>query len=201
MDLEATLPKPIAMAAVIDQARRNLSTLLAVDTVPDLMVFVDRHYQQGVRTEPGRCLDAAGLAATVIGGPIPADETGLSAFEIDVPATGDGVWLMVIDVDDELGGCRSDWRAVFSPYRTCVGVAVANALALAVAQLADGEYLDEEIRMLRPQVHDPGEVINHSRLPEPGSDFAAQCEKYLRQFPDLNGWPRTRSFPTGPAVS
>jgi hypothetical protein len=116
-------------------------------------------------------------------------------FEIDVPATGDGVRLMVADYHHEqFGELRGYRHAVFSPYRTCVGVAVATGLALAAAQLACGEYLDEQIRMLRPQVHEPGQVINRTRLPQGSGDFAAQCEKYLRQFPDLNGWPQDCSM-------
>jgi len=48
--------------------------------------------------------------------------------------------------------------------------------------------------MLRPGVREPGQAINRTRLPEGSGDFAAQCEKYLRQFPDLNGWPQDRSM-------
>lgn len=198
VDLEATLHTPVTLAALLDRARTILSGLLGITTVPDLGVFVDRRYQQGKRIGPGRCLDAAGLAATVIGDPIApdgADGAGSIHFEIDVPATGDGVRLMVIDFHDEqFGKSSGPQHAVFSPYRTCVGVAVAAGLALAAAQLAHGEYLDEEIRMLRPGVHEPSQVINRTRLPEGNSDFAAQCERYLRQFPDLNGWPQVRSM-------
>lgn len=197
VDLEATLREPVTLAALIERAYAVLSDLLGIITVPNLAVFVDRRYQKGIRVVPGRCLGAAELAATVIGGPIAQDVTGLSGsihFEIDVRATGDGVRLMVLDYHDEhFGEFRGYRHAVFSPCRTCVGVTVATGLALAAAQLACGEYLDEEIRMLRPEARVPGQVIDRTRLPEGSGDFAAQCEKYLRQFPDLNGWPRDRS--------
>jgi hypothetical protein len=175
VDLEATLRKPITLAAMREQARTILSDLLGAATVPDLAIFADRQYRQGVRTDPGRCLDAAELTATAIGGPIAPDETGVSAsidFEIDVPATG----------------------ALYSAPVGRVGVTVAIGLTLAVAQLADGDYLDEQIRMLRPEVREPMQVISRTRLPEDASEFTTQCEKYLRQFPSLNGWPRDCSM-------
>lgn len=78
VDLRATLRKPITLAEVLEQARTILSALLGMITVPGLAAFADRRYQQGTRTDPGHCLDAADLAATVIGDPIPPDETGLS---------------------------------------------------------------------------------------------------------------------------
>lgn len=197
VDLAATLRQPITLAAMLERTRTILSDLLGIARVPDLEIFVDRQYQQGVRTTPGRCLDAAELAAAVIGDPIAPDATDLddgAHFEIDVPTTGDQVRLMVIDLhDEEFGEDRLHRHALFSPCRSCVGVAVATCLALAVAQLARGEYLDDEICMLRPGVRETDRVIDRTRLSEGGSDFAAQCEKYLRQFPDLNGWPPARS--------
>ncbi|MEV7553117.1 hypothetical protein AB0N89_26200 [Amycolatopsis sp. NPDC089917] len=201
VDLEATLRQPITLAAMIEQTRTTLSDLLGVTDVPDLEVFADRQYRQGARTDPGRRLDAAGLAAAVIGDPIAPGESGLSGgvhFEIDVPATGDGVSLMVIDHRHEQFGEYRHRCAVFSPDRTCVGVVVATGLALAAARLARGEYLDEEIRMVRPGLTEPDQVVDQTRLAEGGSDFAARCETYLRQFPGLGGWPRDRSIPLTP---
>ncbi|WP_157239064.1 hypothetical protein [Catenuloplanes japonicus] len=74
--------------------------------------------------------------------------------------------------------------AVFSPYRTWVGVTVAVGLALATARLAGGRYVDEQIGMLTggPD-HEPDQVIHRTRLRrEPGDGFPARCEAYLRQF-------------------
>jgi hypothetical protein len=82
-----------------------------------------------------------------LGEPIAQDEAGLAGsvhLEIDVPATGDGVRLMVIDFKHEqFGELRGHRVAVFSPYRTCVSVAVAVGLALAAAELGrgGGQYL------------------------------------------------------------
>lgn len=189
---------PVTLAATLGRTRVILSDLLAIVSVPDLTVFAGRQYQRGARTGPGRRLDAAELAATVIGDPIAPGEAGVHAsthFEIDVPATGDGVRLMVVDYHDEQSGDLTGHRhAVISPYRTCVAVTLAAALALAMAELAQGDYLDEQVRMLRPGAHLPGEVIDRTRLAGGSGDFAARCEKYLRQFPHLNGWPQNRSM-------
>jgi len=79
-------------------------------------------------------------------------------------------------------------------HRTCVGVALATGLAVATARLAAGRYVDEQIGMLTGAEHEPDHVIRRTRLSERGDDFALQCEKYLRQFPHLNGWPEARSM-------
>jgi hypothetical protein len=186
VDLEATLDRPVALGAVLSEARKVLSDVLNT-AVPGLVVFVDREYWQGERVGLGRRLDTAELRDLVIGGPIPA---GSVHFEIEVPDTGDGVALMVFDEQAHqvgLGRC-----AVFSPYRTCVGVVVAAGLALATARLAAGRYVDEDIGMLAEPEHDPDRVIDRTRLSGSG-DFVVQCERYLRQFPRLNGWPQDRS--------
>lgn len=202
VDLAATVRVPTTLAAVVDRARGVLSTLLDLPTVPDLVIVVDRPHQQGARTGPDRRPDVVNLGATVIGHPMAPDGTGAAGVpvKIDVPATGDGVRLMEIDLHDpEFGAFDDDRRAVVSPGRTCVGVTMATGVALAVAQLARGEFLDDEIRMLRPAVRDPDQVIGRTRLRGAEGDFAARCEEYLRQFPDLGGWPRDRSTAWPPA--
>lgn len=45
--------------------------------------------------------------------------TGAVFFEIDVPATGDGVHRML--TDDRWDGDEEERNAVFSPYRTLCG--------------------------------------------------------------------------------
>jgi hypothetical protein len=187
VDLEATMEKAVALADVLNAAREVISVMLNVSTVPALSVFADREYQQGQRVVQGRQLEAAEQADIMIGIPLPE---GAVHFEIDLPETGDGAWLMVIDGVAERWG--SGREAVFSPYRTCVGVTLATGLALATAQLAEGRYIDEQIGMLSGR-YEPGQVIGRTRLPERGNDFAIQCEKYVRQFSHLNGWPENRS--------
>ncbi len=190
MDLEATLDRPIRLGAALSEARQVLSDVLNA-AMPGLVVFVDREYRQGERVGLGRRLDPAELRDLVIGGPIPA---GAVHFEIEVPDTGDGVCLMVFDEQaHQVGPGRC---AVFSPYRTCVGVVVAAGLALAVARLSGGTYVDEDIGMLTEPEHDPDRVIHRTRLSSSG-DFVVQCERYLRQFPHLGGWPRDRSMHGG----
>jgi hypothetical protein len=187
VSLEASMYKPITLAAVIDQTRDILSGLLGLATMPELVVVADRQYDDGVRTDPGHRLDAAELGGTVIGDPIPPDELGLSGsvhYEIDVPATGDGVGLTVMDFHhEEFAELRGYRHAMLDPYRTSVSKTVATGVALAVAQLADGEIVDDQIGRFIPRVSDPGQIIDLTRLPEPGTDFTTQCETYMRQFP------------------
>ena len=45
VDLTATLPRPITLAAMLDQGRRTLSDLLAITAIPKLQVFADRRDQ------------------------------------------------------------------------------------------------------------------------------------------------------------
>ena len=182
------MEKAVALADVLSEARKILSVLLNVAAVPELVVFADREYQQGRRIGQGRRLETAEQAEIIIGVPL---SEGVVDFEIDLPRTGDGVWLMV--VDEETAGWGNGRDAVFSPSRTCVGVALASGLALATARLAEGRYIDEQIGMIGGQ-HDPDQVISRTRLPGSGDDFAIQCERYLRQFSHLNCWPEDRSM-------
>jgi hypothetical protein len=193
VELVASLGKPVTLDAVLRSGRQVVSDLLGA-AAPDLVVFADRRYHQGERTDDGRRLTTAELKETVVGNRIPPAADGLVGslhFDIDVPATGDGVFLMVVDHQGD--GLDDGRHAVFTPYRTCVGVAVAVSLALATAGLAGGRYVDEQIGMVTPAEDEPDEVINRTRLAERGQDFAFQCERYLRQFPHLNGWPRDRA--------
>jgi hypothetical protein len=158
VSLEASMYKPITLAAMIDQTRHILSGLLGLATMPELVVVADRKYNDGVRTDPGHRLDAAELARTVIGDPIPPNELGLYGsvhYEIDVPATGDGVRLAVMDLHhEEFAELRGYRHAELDPYRTSASQTVATglAVALAVAQLADGEIVDDQIGRFAPPV-------------------------------------------------
>jgi hypothetical protein len=195
VDLGATLGKSITLGAVVDESHAILAALLGVAAVPDLAVFVDREYDRGVRVGPGRRLGVTELAATIVGDPIAPEPNGMSGsvhFEVDLPSTGDGVFFTVIDHTGEAADGHR--HVVLSPNRTCVGVVLATSLALAAALRSNGDYVDDEIRMLRPPVRDPVEVIGRTRLSGVGNDFAARCEQYLRQFPGLGGWPPDRSM-------
>lgn len=84
-------------------------------------------------------------------------------------------------------------EAVVSPTRTCVGVVLATAVALGAAVAGGGEFVDMEIVMLDGVAWDPDRFIELARLPDGIGDFAARCEQFMRQFPQLGGWPRDRS--------
>lgn len=194
------MPSPVLLADVLSAARRILAELLGLDATPELSVIVDRRYDQGHRVGAGRRLDAAELLSTTIGGPIKPESEyspGSIHYEIDISGCSDGVWLMVIDHAPVAGG---EVAAVFSPYRTCVSVVVATAMTLAVADLAGGEFIDEQIQLLRPGHTDPHHVVSVTRLPQEPGDFAQRCERYLRQFPHLGGWPPTVSTPSPPGT-
>ncbi|WP_139307431.1 hypothetical protein [Micromonospora pattaloongensis] len=195
IDLEASLLRPVPLAAVLTAARSTLAELLGVDATPELSVVVDRRYEQGRRIAVGRRLGGVELLSTSIGDPITPESNGSLGsihYEIDISGCNDGVWLMVIDHAPEAGG---EVKALFSPYRTCVGVVVATAMALAVADLGGGEFIDEQIQMLRPGHTDPRHVVKVTRLPRDQGEFATRCERYLRQFPHLGDWPRDVSMP------
>lgn len=173
------------LGAVVGRARALLPALLALPGAPELVVVAGREFEQGTVVGPGRPLDDAELATIVVGDRMPDDRSDF--FHVDIPATGDGVQLMVMDHDPEV-------VAYLSPYRTCVGVVVGVGLALAVAQVSGGRYVDGDIGMVGHTGNDAGEVLARTRLREPGTDFEEQCVRYVRQFAHLNGWPRDRSM-------
>jgi hypothetical protein len=194
VDLVATLARPVTLDAVLRSGRQVLSDILGV-AAPALVAFADQQYNQGKCIDQGRMLATTQLSETVIGHRIPAAESELAAsihFKIEVPVTCDGVFVMVIDHQGDAPD--EGVHAVFSPYRTCVGVAVATSLALATARVAKGLYIDEQIQMVTSADNDPDDVLDRTRLSGKGDDFAMQCEKYLRQFRHLNGWPEDRAM-------
>lgn len=199
VDLVATMPRPVALDVLVAAAREAMADLLCLPAAPVMTVFADRRYDQGHRTDPGRRLSAADLAAQLVGGPVPAPRARRPSsrhFKFEVGETGDGAHLMVADFSElpGIGAPGDEVEAVFSPTRTCAGVVVASALALAAARHSDGIFIDAEIRMLDPMEIVPEIVITRTALAERGTDFATQCERYMRQFGRLNGWPRDVSL-------
>lgn len=171
-----------------------MAELLGVHSVPELSIAADSRYEQGRRVTIGRQLSWAELDSTTIGEPLEPEsdtEPGSLHYDIDISGCHDGLWLMVIDHQPEYG---SEIEAVFSPYRTCVSVVVATALALTVAELAGGKFTDE-IHMLQPHSSDPRHVITTTHLPRTVHEFPAACERWLRQFPNLRDWPSNVSMP------
>ncbi|MFD6680806.1 hypothetical protein [Micromonospora parva] len=194
VDLEATVARPISLAELVTAARATLAELLGITTTPELSVVTDRRYEQGRRVDSGRRLDAAEMRTTTIGDRIDRNPDGMPGavhLEVDVAGFEDRVWLLVIDHEPETD---SGPDAVFSPYRTCVSVVVALAMALAVADLTGGQFTDDQIQLLRPSRPDPRQMVTATRLPPEPGEFAERCESYLRQFAHLRGWPPDASM-------
>lgn len=180
------------MAALIGGAEGILCELLGGCPCPALTVHVDRRYEHGVRIEEGRRLSAGELDTVVVGADLVGPEYARFGprYEIEVNNTGDGMWLVVGGFTDDLG---ERVEAICSPYRTCVGVVVATAVALAAAECGGGAFVDIEVAMLRPPVEDPREAVASMRLTDPGTGFVSQCARFMRQFEHLNGWPADAS--------
>jgi hypothetical protein len=104
-------------------------------------------------------------------------------FDVRLVGCGDLAWLNVCEFEGVV-------EAVFSPSRTCVGVVLATALSLAIAERARGDFVDNQIRMLDPGVSDPEAFVERTKLAEEGTDLDAQCELFMRQFARLEGWPQ-----------
>lgn len=193
VDVVGTMRRPVGLGVLVETAQRMLARLLGMEGAPSIEVFADRRYEEGRRVDAGHRLTGEALEAVLIGNHLPGPvlERPTLHFEFEIPETGDGVWLMVIDHSEQPA---EPVDAIFSPCRTCAGVVLATVLALAAAEQGGGEFLDEEIRMLRPPITDPRQVIEHTRLQDERDDFAARCRRYMRQFPQLGGWPRDASM-------
>jgi hypothetical protein len=78
-----------------------------------------------------------------------------------------------------------------------VSVDVAGVLArpvsLGAAIASGGEFIDDEIIMLDGIRWDPARFIELAGLAAGAGGFAERCERFLRQFPQLEGWPAARS--------
>ncbi|WP_143228342.1 hypothetical protein [Actinomadura meyerae] len=199
MDLTATVRRPVALAQVLEAERDVLKMLLATDSLPDLVVVDGRKHERGIQVAPGHPMTAAELATVMVGEAITPGPDGVSGarfFELDVTGFEERTGIMFFDFHYDGGEDEENLpvQASVSPTRTCVGVVVAAGFALAAAIEGRGEFIDET-RMLQPPVDDPRLFIEQTRLREAGNDFATQCERFLRQFPTLAGWPPDRCIP------
>lgn len=189
VDLVGTMRTPISLDELVTAAGETLRRLLGLAAVPVIEVI-----------DGGHRLSAPELRSAVIGGHVPGplfEQSIARRFDFETPG-GDGARLMVYDRchdQDE----HDVVDACFSPQRTCTGVVVATALALAAAELGGGEFVDINIMMLEPPVSEPDQVIELTRLPDTGSDFGDRCERYLRQFANLAGWPPSATLRVPPA--
>lgn len=209
VDFVGTMHAPVPLDALVATAQETLARLLGLQALPVIDVIADRTFDQGHPVDAGRRLGAQELGAIVVGERVqgPPGE-GPDERDVDFYAAGsrDMVRLMMFDPHEHLDHeapyeKREPVEAVFSPTRTCVGVVTAAALALAAASLGDGEFVDTEVPLLQQPERDPVRMIELTRLPDRGDDFAARCERFMRQFARLNGWPRDVRLPPGPETA
>ncbi|WP_327032965.1 hypothetical protein [Micromonospora ureilytica] len=65
---------------------------------------------------------------------------------------------------------------------------------LSVADRTGGQFIDDQIQLLRPGHTHPRHMVTATRLPPEPGEFTQRCERYLRQFTHLGAWPRTVSM-------
>lgn len=193
-DIVAGLRVPISLAMLLGGGHHTLMELLGGVAVPELVLYAHpgplRHAQRG----RGRRVAGAELEQTTVGEPIAGPDNapvGSVLYEIRVP-TGDLTWLWLFD-QRMFGSGRVE--AVFTPRRSCIGVVLATSLALGAALSSGGDFVDINIMMLGPPGATAQEFLGRTRLPDPGTGFIEQCERYMRQFTNLGGWPPDVSMP------
>ena len=204
VDLVGSIRNPVPLDLLVAAARDTLTQLLGLSAAPAIEVTARRRYQRGEVVDAGHLLSEDELASELVGTHLlgPPLERSSASFDFGLRGYHDFVRLMVFDHCDPLdpGGEDNHVDAVdacFMPQRTCVGVLLATALALAAATRGDGEFVDIEISMLEPPVGDPVRVIELTKLPDAGDDFETRCVRYMRQFPNLDGWPADPSLTSG----
>jgi hypothetical protein len=170
IDLTASLPRPITLAASVDAGRTRLAHLLGLPDVPELAVLADRRYEQGRLVSTGRRLDTAELTGVSSEVDQPGAGDTWRRFDVDVVGRPDRLWLQFAYSAAETG---VEAEAVVSPCRTAVGVVVATALTIAIADLAEGNV---------PRQRDPNATTGIDE-PAPGSgcDPVAAFERRVRR--------------------
>ncbi|MEU5200561.1 hypothetical protein AB0G86_42055 [Streptomyces scabiei] len=208
VDLAGTTHTPVPLDGLVLAAEETSARLLGPTTAPVIDVIADRRIEQGRVVDEGRRLSRPERGTELIGervGGCDDERAGERDIAFLVAGHEDIVRLLVFDPGEVPGheghvaadGQREPVEAVFSPSRTCVAVVTATALAPAVADLGGGEFVDAEIRMLPSREPHPGRMIERTRLPDRGDDFAARCARFMRQFARLNGRPRAVHLPLG----
>ena len=200
VDLVAELPGRVSLAAVLDQARDVLRTLLGLDSEPPALAVSNGWRVENHWVSSGRPLSPQDLANTIIGERIPPGDGemagGSVTFWVDLAGSKDRALVRVCDLTGTPGtepSTEPRIEAVVSPARTCVGVVLATAIALGAASASGGNFIDMEIVMLDGVSWDPARFIELAHLTHGAGDLEARCEQFMRQFPRLNGWPKIRS--------
>jgi hypothetical protein len=199
VDVSSCFGGPVSLAAVVDRVADVLSALLGIDleAVPDVLV------SDGWASSEGewQALDRSVLENLIVGGPL-SQQCQELAFTIHIDDLAGAAWLMITDhADDHEPSPEIVGHA--SPQRTCVGVVLAIAVVLGIGIASGGKlHEDRQIPMadlVEEPVDDPDRFIEFTRMSASDRDddrvFGLRCERFLRQFPRLGGWPRDVSLP------
>jgi hypothetical protein len=167
--IDGSIRRPIEVSALLQHTRAVLRELLATDEVPELS-----------SNAPMVTIETTGTDI---------------AFTVCLP-TGDGAEVDTLELLDHSSDQDAEtmFVTVTSRYRveiTCVSVVLCIAIALAAADLGGGAFFDENRGIVWPLIYDPREVIAKTGLAPGDLGFLDRCERYLRQFEHLDGWPRT----------
>jgi hypothetical protein len=159
-------------------------------------LIVEREYQQGQLYSAGRALGDNELRLLTIGGSIlpgPANSIKSQFFEVEIAGYGDYAWLQIFDhsplqkfYDEQ---ALPNVEVVITPTRTSIGVVLSRCVALGVAIAGSGRVVEDDLSMFPSDFDEFETFIAEHSLKGTSENFAVRCEQFLRQFPQLHGWP------------
>jgi hypothetical protein len=175
VDFEATASKSMTVEDLVSTSGAILAELVGIDDLPPLSIVRGVKRRSGAVVRAGTPVRDPGLVRI---GPGEPDHS----LEVLDEAGADLVQLIVSDVPGA-------WRLVASPRRTGRGVVNAIALALGAAFLGDGEFIDDDLQLLGRVEPSPARFVAATKLGPEHPPSGDPYQRYLRQFPRLEGWP------------
>ena len=205
VDFTAVPRVPFRLDRVSDTTGEVLRKLTGFADPPSPIFIADVVRERGRIVAPGRRLDRANLAVITL--PSEYEDAGekplgtsLASYDVALGDLAERSWILMIGLPRLTLPTRGGTVDVLiSPTRTCVGVVMTIALALAIALESQGEFDDGEVMLLgRPGPRDPRIFIDTTQATWQPTDFIKGCTSFMRQFPALQGWPPDASLPLEP---
>jgi hypothetical protein len=207
VDFSAVPRVPVRLDRVSDTTSEVLRKLTGFADPPSPVFIADVVRDGGRVVSQGRRLVRADLEAITL--PSEYENVGerllgtrLGSYDYDVMLEGlvERSSILVIGLPGRTLPTRGGTVDVLvSPTRTCVGLVMTIALALAIALESQGEFDDGEVMLLgRPGPRDPRIFIDTTQATWQPTDFIKGCTSFMRQFPALQGWPPDASLPLEP---